>query len=377
MFKKNVEKLLAFFVLGLFLAFLAFNSLNIERKNFEDKLTNSRSIHLELTEQDIKNALNVLNTGIYIDRVYDHDPEAKTFKADGWLWAKWKGERELSSWNPESSIDPLKTLSIYNAIEWDSYYEEDPVYYKTPDNLNYQSKGFSGRFIYGDVDYRKFPFEKLVLPIELTAVDHWIDELVLLNKSELDNSKVDKKLELQGYNFEKFILESKKRVFNSSFGLDADAFASFGDEQKSIYPSIIASLHFSRSISSSAWNLFVPLITVLLVVVCSPLIDPRNHEPKIALPASVLLVLVFLQQGYKSLLPSSLSYLTFMDYLYGWAYLVTLLVFLESLYTTNKVFNTNKLKMENLIKVSRERGQIILFSILTITPLYAFICWIF
>ena len=66
-----------------------------------------------------------------------------------------------------------------------------------------------------------------------------------------------------------------------------------------------------------------------------------------------------------------------MDYLYGWAYLVTLLVFLESLYTTNKAFNTNKLKMENLIKVSRERGQIILVSILTITPLYALICWIF
>ena len=66
-----------------------------------------------------------------------------------------------------------------------------------------------------------------------------------------------------------------------------------------------------------------------------------------------------------------------MDYLYGWAYLVTLLVFLESLYTTNKVFNTNKLEMENLIKVSRKRGQIILFLILSITPLYAFICWIF
>ena len=66
MFKKNVEKFLALFVLGMFLAFLAFNSLNIERKNFEDKLTNSRSIHLELTEQDINNALNVLNTGIYI-----------------------------------------------------------------------------------------------------------------------------------------------------------------------------------------------------------------------------------------------------------------------------------------------------------------------
>ena len=66
-----------------------------------------------------------------------------------------------------------------------------------------------------------------------------------------------------------------------------------------------------------------------------------------------------------------------MDYLYGWAYLVTLLVFLESLYTTNKVFNTNKLEMENLIKVSRKRGQIILFLILSITPLYAFICWLF
>ena len=122
--------------------------------------------------------------------------------------------------------------------------------------------------------------------------------------------------------------------------------------------------------------MFIPLITVLLIVICSPLIDPVNFEPKVALPASVLLVLVFLQQGYKSLLPSSLTYLTFMDLLYGWSYLITLLVFLESLYTTNKYFNVNKKNMQVLIRSSRKRGQFIFISIILLTPLYGLACWI-
>lgn len=76
-------------------------------------------------------------------------------------------------------------------------------------------------------------------------------------------------------------------------------------------------MSFSRSFSSSIWNLFIPLLTVLIMAIFSLLIDPSNNEPKVALPASVLLVLVFLQEGFKSLLPYSISYLTFMDYLYS------------------------------------------------------------
>ena len=373
---KNFEKILGFFILSFFITFLTLNNINEDNiKLVGNQINQNNDALLDLTDKDKKEALSILNTGIYIDRVYDHNPEAKTFKADGWIWAKWKGERELSSFNSESAADPLKTVSIYNAIEWDTHYEQEPIYYKTPDGYHYQSKGFSGRFIYEDVNYRKFPFEKIILPIELTATDHWIDELLLVNEAEANNSAVHKKLELQGYKFKKLLIEDKKRIFNTSFGLNEDANKSFGNQFKSIYPSILASLYFYRSISSSTWNLFIPLITVLLIVICSPLIDPRNCEPKVALPASVLLVLVFLQQGYKSLLPSSLTYLTFMDLLYGWSYLITLLVFLESLYTTNKYFNVNKKNMQVLIRSSRKRGQFIFISIILLTPLYGLACW--
>ena len=373
---KNFEKVLGFFLFGVFIAFLTINNINEGNQKFVGKKINqNNSALVALTPKDINAAPSVLNTGIYIDKVYDHNPEAKTFRADGWIWAKWKGDRELYSFNSESAADPLKTVSIYNAIEWDSQYDQEPVYYKTPDNYHYQSKGFSGRFIYEDVDYRKFPFEKIILPIELTAVDHWVNELVLVNESEAENSAVHNKLEIQGYKFKKLLIEDKKRIFNTSFGLNEDAKESFGNQFQSIYPSILASLYFYRSISSSTWNLFIPLITVLLIVICSPLIDPRNFEPKVALPASVLLVLVFLQEGYKSLLPSSLTYLTFMDLLYGWSYLITLLVFLESLYTTNKYFSTDKKNLQIVIKSSRERGQLILISIILITPLFGLICW--
>jgi len=57
----------------------------------------------------------------------------------------------------------------------------------------------------------------------------------------------------------------------------------------------------------------------------------------VALPASVLLVLVFLQQGYKSNLPSNLGYITFADYAYILSMAVTILTFLWSLRESNLV----------------------------------------
>ena len=374
--KKNFERYIAFFLIGIFITFMIFNNLKNERKDFLARTSISNVVHLDLTDKDFKNTQTILNTGIYIDRLYDLNPENKTFKATGWLWVKWKGDKEIPSFNEESANSPIKTLSIINAIEWDTYEEEEPNYYFTSDEYHYESRGFSGRFIYDDVDYRKFPFETLSLPIELTAVDHWIDELVLTNREEFKNSSYEPKLELLGYKLLSFKIEDKKRVFNTSFGLNAEAKSSFGDEFKSVYPAIIASINFKRAISASIWNLFIPLITVLIVVICSPLIDPRNSEPKIALPASVLLVLVFLQQSYKSLLPSSLTYLTFLDYLYGWSYLITLLVFLESLYTTNKVLNSSQNNLSSIIEISRNRGKKMLILTLFFTPIYAAICWI-
>ncbi len=374
--KKNFEKYIAFFLVGIFTTFIIFNNVNNERKNFLARTNISNDVHLDLTDKDFKNTQTILNTGIYIDRIYDLNPENKTFNATGWLWVKWKGDKEIPSFNEESAKSPITTVDIINAIEWDTYYQDESVYYFTEDGYHYESRGFSGRFIYDDVDYRKFPFETLSLPIELTAVDHWIDELVLTNKEEFKNSSYDPKLELQGYKLLGLEIKDKKRVFNTSFGFNAEAKNSFGNEFKSIYPAIIASINFKRATSASIWNLFIPLITVLLVVICSPLIDPRNIEPKIALPASVLLVLVFLQESYKSLLPSSLTYLTFLDYLYGWAYLITLLVFLESLYTTNKYLNASQKNLKSIVEISRTRGKKILICSLFLTPVYAVICWI-
>ena len=269
LFKKSVEKYLAIFLLVLFIIFILINNLNIQRKEFNAKNNISNEVHLELSTDDISKAKTVLHTGIYIDRLYDLDSEAKTFKANGWLWVKWKGDKEIESYNPESAKNPILTLSILNAIDWDTYFDEkEPDYYfMEKEGYHYQSKGFSGRFIYDVVDYRKFPFEKLTLPIELTAIDHWIDELVLTNQKEYKNSTFDKQLELQGYKLLGLKIEDKKRVFNTSFGFNDDALSSFGESNISIYPAIIASLSFQRAISSSIWNFFIPLITILSAII--------------------------------------------------------------------------------------------------------------
>tara|TARA_Y100000589_G_C27131689_1_gene620844 strand:- start:198 stop:1361 length:1164 start_codon:yes stop_codon:yes gene_type:complete len=347
--------------------------------NFSTKNNNliKNEIYEEITFKDLNNTLHVLQTGIFIDKIYNLDKRNKTFSANGWIWIKWKGDKNISGWNEESRKSPIKTLVFYNGIDLNDFYKgktsQSKIY--VTDGWNYQSRPFSGKFTWDRVDYRKFPFEDIDLPIEISTSDHWLTEVILSGKKERKNSKVAPDFGLPGYKFKSFEVKDMKRIFLTSYGLDEEASLDFNNPNKSEYSFLISNMSFSRSFSSSIWNLFVPLITVLLVAIFSLLIDPRNNEPKIALPASVLLVLVFLQEGYKNLLPDSISYLTFMDYLYAWSYFLTLLVFIDALYSTNKILRTrNEVRYKAALK-SIKRGRKIALIILIITPLYAFICW--
>jgi uncharacterized membrane protein YqjE len=50
-------------------------------------------------------------------------------------------------------------------------------------------------------------------------------------------------------------------------------------------------------------------------------------DVRLAIPATALLTLIFIQQTYRSEIPS-LSYLTFMDWLYAFAYIVSMSLFI-------------------------------------------------
>ena len=120
-------------------------------------------------------------------------------------------------------------------------------------------------------------------------------------------------------------------------GLNADAIEEFGDSNIGVYPNFLAEVSYTRNFGSSSWQLLLPLGIVSAVAFLTPMIDARAAEAKIALPASIILTLVFLQYGYKQILPPSLSHLTLLDKFYISMYLSTLAVFGITIWHANKI----------------------------------------
>lgn len=111
----------------------------------------------------------------------------------------------------------------------------------------------------------------------------------------------------------------------------------------------------------------------MLVVLLTPLIELENVDAKIALPASVLLVLVFLQDSYKKMIPLALEYPTYADYLYAICLSVTSMVFIWSVANSNLYLrSTGRSKL--LITKQRNRSERYFFWVtlvyLLLSPIY-------
>ena len=112
---------------------------------------------------------------------------------------------------------------------------------------------------------------------------------------------------------------------------------------------------------------------VMLVVLLTPLIELENMDAKIALPASVLLVLVFLQDSYKKMIPLGLEYPTYADYLYAICLSVTSMVFIWSVANSN-IFLKSADDLRPAVLKLRSRSEVYFFWVtfvyLLLSPIY-------
>lgn len=345
-----------------------------------------RDSYEELNIQDKTSEAAELKAGIFVQKLYDFDPESKTFWANGYFWIKWKdavkayntskaGDGIEKDLNRASAINPMGKIEFLNAVVLDdmtkTIWPEEP--YRTKDGWNYQSVTFSGKFIASDVNYSRFPFEELVLPIEIETDGFWITEAIF-TLDDIKGQGLASSSTLQGYRYTTSQFKVRKHVYSTSFGLTADAIDVFGSPFKSIYPNFVSSFVYQREPASTSWQLFVPLAAVLFITVVSPLIDARNTEPKVALPASVILALVFLQQGYREMLPRAISYLTFMDKIYSIAYIITVIVFIFAVYATNAQLREPPGSRRNQqIKRYEKKLCVLLVLVLIISPYAAWL----
>lgn len=292
---------------------------------------------LERTElRDVAN----FKIGINLTNVWQLDLSSKTFNAEGYVWLKWIDLPEwLAEWDPDVAQSPPRTIGFVNAVErYDFVSEVEPSEpWVDSDGEFIQWLFFSGKFIARDLDFRKFPFEEILLPVEVEMDDYFSTEarFEFVKSGEVVASNKS----LHGYLYGENKVFVRQHVYPTDWG-QAEAKTHFGID-KTKYTNLMVALLYERDWRGSLFLVFSPLIVVMSVVALTPLIELEHYDAKVALPASVLLVLVFLQDGYRKMLPVGLEYPTYADYVYTMCMVITAIVFVWSLLNTN-IFLKNK-----------------------------------
>lgn len=267
-----------------------------------------------------------LQVGLQLKNVYNLQLENQTFTADGWYWLAW-GE-DLETILRASNLTPAQMVEFANQVEvWDSQIEPefaDPT--RLEDGRHYQLFRFSARFYIDSLDEHRSPFETVVLPVVVEARPEQFAlgrSAVRLRPAPELRSLTGDYSEVAGYSLKRnWVVEGQNN------------FDRIGPHQGEIY----SQLAFKVAYGSEPWAAFMkwilPLLIVMSIVLLAPSLDSSLGDIRLAIPSTALLTLVFLQQTYKSELPS-IPYLTFLDELYAFSYLVAVGLFVLCLWASN------------------------------------------
>jgi len=258
--------------------------------------------------------------------IYGFSTNDKSYTVEGKLWLTYSAslEQELR----QKAIDPIQLISFYNKIQpWDSeliHLNQTPE--KLADGRRRSTYTFNGNFYADDVDFKLSPFGGLDLsvivqaePTPLSTAESQQPIQLIAGEGELGS-----RVNINGYELSGWQFKPIQRVRNSRL-----------EQSRSLPPS---RLEFRVSYQTSFWAALVewilPLIIVMSLTLFAPNICSTMGSERLAIPPVVLLTIVLMQQSYRDSLPS-LPYLTFLDGLYAYSYLVTLAIFVLFIRSSN------------------------------------------
>jgi hypothetical protein len=282
----------------------------------------------------VSKAPYTLTVGIYATNNHALDLAQPSFIGEGYLWMRWGPE--LANLLEQTGSNPDDLLMVENQVErWDGVrlkVSDEPK--QLDDGTYYQIYQYSNKFYIQNLTLRHYPFQWLNLPIVIEPNDQ--TDRLLFNSLRLipdvDDSEIGRNIGLPGFVTQGWSFQERRHRYASDFGLDTAR----TDVPPNDYSQLVFSVAYRRSIWASIWTMFQPLAVTLAVVILSPGLASNLWEVRLAIPTTVLLTLVFLQQGYKDQLPE-LPYLTYLDKIYAIAYLITLASFLLYLWGANQL----------------------------------------
>lgn len=261
-----------------------------------------------------------IRLGVHLENAYNLSIPDQTYMADGWYWLEWP--EAVQQRIEAETIDPDQLVKVVNnIIGYDFRVEaENPEPLRRPDGSYYQLFSFSGHFYIDDLNLRHSPFNQLSLPLlfetrpQSFAVDG--ENPVLLVPQANQEGLVGAYASVKGYQEIGANIQPLIHTYPTDF--DDRATHAFPMTELRIYYRI------PRFTAFLQW--LMPLLIVMAVVFLAPSLEGSLGELRLAIPSTALLTLVVMQQTYQAELPP-LPYLTFLDIIYAYCYVIAIAQF--------------------------------------------------
>jgi hypothetical protein len=250
---------------------------------------------------------------VSVDNVYDFSSQNKTFMVEGTLRVAVAApvmERWLAA-----GIDPISLIRLNNMVQpWNSLIEPVSGSLRQGGNIAKDYR-FNGSFYSNEIDYRGYPFDILQLQLNITPDPSFPAAIenppAIRLEANQANSSVGPRTNMSGYRLASW------SYHNTPSGVEMQ-------------------LRYQPIGWASLVKWLLPLAITMVVMLLTPNLRSSFSSERLAIPPVILLTLVFMQQAYRESLPS-LPYLTVLDGLYAFSYLVTLVFFCEFIWCANRI----------------------------------------
>ena len=294
---------------------------------------------LDLGAAELKEALRI-RAGVHLENAYNLSVPDQTFMADGWYWLDWAPQvQELMEAN---SIGPDQMVGLVNNIigfDFNVGPERGKPILRA-DGWRHQRYPFSGSFYVDDLDLHDSSFNMLSMPIilETRPVEFALagDTPVLLIPESDKQGLLGADTSIKGFHEIGVSFEPMLHRYATNFG-------EIGSRRDYLQAVMMAYCRSPILASFALW--MVPLLIVMSIVFVAPSLEGTLGDMRIAIPSTALLTLVVLQQTCQEDIPP-LPYLTFLDKLYLYCYLVSIALFVLFVWGSNVYSNAGEAKRD-------------------------------
>lgn len=272
-----------------------------------------------------------VDSSLYISELYELDHKSQTFRAQGAVSMTWNGM--INSWDGKPSEMPqvdilgidLEQFYLSNADEG----EYSDAFYEDVNGNRNHTVYFDGT-ISANFNYKKFPFDSQNLVI---SYEGWSDAYhYIFNQENIPTFSANFN-KIKNYDIAKVYTSNAIKVYPTTFGVpDYEPWETYSTS------SVQTIFVLKKSIIDSFFKFILPLMVICLLLLINASKHSTDRGVKLSLPPASLLAMIFLQTETTSALPA-LSYLTFLDYLFVFGYVLVFVCFVEALFVHNEKFS--------------------------------------